>query len=788
MAESEPRLIPCANYGSVAIPAGGLAQPNGTDSEGRLMLVTPGTANQAGLVVVYGSTIPELSNDALGRPFPGNGNGTYDTCVILAYDPAGGIPAVGDTLGSQAGEFLALVGNTGFQAIDGGYTPFVNAIRDGTVAQYRTKCVSGVNVEQVSYDGGNTWGFSSFEGFCGCDCTCSTCLCTSPNTGDGGTAIPSQLFMMLYSVGDSNCDITDAASCQSYLCQVVPFTLTGPCVWCGNVTNSLGDQIDIAMTCNEEGQLVYNLNASFGGLSPCTTDNNYISNIDCGEPGILNVSSCPEIVSGVSTGVFCATAILQASSDSNCISPSDCGYFAVVISSDPTFASCGFGTGGQPCNPCVPPPPPIIGYDCISGVCIAQYSGSPEYATEAECVESGCRDGGRFQCVEGLCVPSAGGVTYEECIATCVSVVQSIALPQTSKSSFRKLANTSRNGTSLEKKSSSKTRPPCAKLGKDTGKKVECKTCKGTVSLKVLECSEFGICTIGKRADGVLGCCEGCTKYEAPMISTEMKVALHHPNPSPAPWNYDVSICIPHLDTPDLLELNLAMWRCQTVRPYFIIVDTGSPPGVIDRISRLRGSDCEVHCIQKTQQRHPSSCVATALDLAHATCKTTHLFHTHTDVFPRKRNFLEWLIPQCTQKNPVVGWRMSPRNHGNWSEAVSHTATMIHIPFARSQNLTWSLDTYLDIHPTVRPPWTGGWPDTETGFWWSMVRAGLVPMFLGDETNHKRQLTEWWDHSRSFTCLKNYSGPTHDRAMKDIAIVLQEARERLSEWEAESLK
>jgi SAM-dependent methyltransferase len=51
---------------------------------------------------------------------------------------------------------------------------------------------------------------------------------------------------------------------------------------------------------------------------------------------------------------------------------------------------------------------------------------------------------------------------------------------------------------------------PCANLGGPTGELVECKTCKGTVRLKVLECSARGKCTIEKPVDGV-ACCRTCT-------------------------------------------------------------------------------------------------------------------------------------------------------------------------------------------------------------------------------------------------------------------------------------
>lgn len=242
------------------------------------------------------------------------------------------------------------------------------------------------------------------------------------------------------------------------------------------------------------------------------------------------------------------------------------------------------------------------------------------------------------------------------------------------------------------------------------------------------------------------------------------------------PLDYRISLCIPHLDTPEQLELGIALWRQQTVRPYLIVVDTGSPRDVCRRLELLRGPDCEVHYLAPVKRRHPSACVAHALDLAQLVCPTTYLLHTHTDVFPRRDDFLAWMLSQASPDDPVIGWRMSPRIHGPWEECVSHTATILHIPFCRQNCLNWNLETYLD-ETGWTAPWHGGWPDTESGFHWSMKRAGLSPKLLGNEDNHCRNQTEWWDHTRSFTCARGSGdGP---RAAADMAVGMTEARSRL---------
>ena len=50
---------------------------------------------------------------------------------------------------------------------------------------------------------------------------------------------------------------------------------------------------------------------------------------------------------------------------------------------------------------------------------------------------------------------------------------------------------------------------PCVHLGDDTGKMVDCPTCKGHVQLKTFVCAVHERCTIGKQAPGVQ-CCVGC--------------------------------------------------------------------------------------------------------------------------------------------------------------------------------------------------------------------------------------------------------------------------------------
>ena len=63
------------------------------------------------------------------------------------------------------------------------------------------------------------------------------------------------------------------------------------------------------------------------------------------------------------------------------------------------------------------------------------------------------------------------------------------------------------------------------------------------------------------------------------------------------PWEYEVTAVIPHCNTPDLLTLCIALLRAQTVRPYIVVVDTGTEERLLPQLLALRAADVEVHQI-----------------------------------------------------------------------------------------------------------------------------------------------------------------------------------------------
>jgi hypothetical protein len=219
-----------------------------------------------------------------------------------------------------------------------------------------------------------------------------------------------------------------------------------------------------------------------------------------------------------------------------------------------------------------------------------------------------------------------------------------------------------------------------------------------------------------------------------------------------------VTVVLCHLNTLDDLRLGVAMWRLQSLRPYIVIVDTGSPSGIHDEVEQLRDDDCEIHYVRAHGYIHSSAPVGVAMDLATQLVPSEFMFSTHTDVFPRSRQFLEFMLSRCSDRDPVVGWQMSPRDNVPvelWSACVSHTATIWHMPTMRRIGLRWDFRWW---HEITGQPSIPGWPDTESPPNLSLQRAGIKPVLLGPEHNHQVDETDWYWHARSQASFMCYGG------------------------------
>lgn len=250
------------------------------------------------------------------------------------------------------------------------------------------------------------------------------------------------------------------------------------------------------------------------------------------------------------------------------------------------------------------------------------------------------------------------------------------------------------------------------------------------------------------------------------------------------PWQYRVTAAIPHLDTIEPLAACIEVLRAQSERPYILVVDTGSPPEVCAMLEAMRAEDLEIHFIRGHGWQHTSEPVCAALDLAQSLCHSPFLFHTHADCFLRRRDFLANVAARCSAEAPAVGYRMSSRSWvtEEWKWMVGHTALMLHMPTIHRLGATWSMQRMFHEHGIAFTP--GGWPDTETGFNYTLRKAGLVPVFIGDDVNFKRQIDENIDHVRSYAGSKMYSAEHFTKARGWMVDAIKKARERVNEWKS----
>lgn len=252
------------------------------------------------------------------------------------------------------------------------------------------------------------------------------------------------------------------------------------------------------------------------------------------------------------------------------------------------------------------------------------------------------------------------------------------------------------------------------------------------------------------------------------------------------PREYNVTAAIPHLNTPGPLRIVIELLRLQTERPYIIVVDTGSSPENLAQLEAMRCEDVEIHYVAAHGYCHTSEPVAVALDLAQALCRTKYMFHTHSDLFLRRRDFLENVLRMTNANTPVVGYRMSPRDWATteWEWMVGHAALMLYMPSIHRIGATWSMQR---MHEAYDIPWDnkGGWPDTETGFNYVLRDHGVKPVFLGHDRNFERQVDDNIDHVRSYPGARLYSahsGGHLEKAENWMRDAMKEAIERINLW------
>jgi len=254
------------------------------------------------------------------------------------------------------------------------------------------------------------------------------------------------------------------------------------------------------------------------------------------------------------------------------------------------------------------------------------------------------------------------------------------------------------------------------------------------------------------------------------------------------PWEYEVTAVIPCLNTFETLTTCIELLRLQTVKPYIMIIDTGSSNDHLQKVLELRAVDVEVHTIALNGVLHPSDYPAMAMDLAFSLCRSEYLFATHADCFLRRRNLLENFVQLCKTKSPAVGYELSPRAHNDWKGMLSHTASMYHMRTMDIIGFGWSLRRLCHEFGIVnyKPnPMKPNWPDTEILGNYILRKHNIVPYLVGGEENQSRTLDENIDHFRSYTSGKMYSPTYFKKAQKWYEEAISDAQIRIDAWKKE---
>jgi hypothetical protein len=255
------------------------------------------------------------------------------------------------------------------------------------------------------------------------------------------------------------------------------------------------------------------------------------------------------------------------------------------------------------------------------------------------------------------------------------------------------------------------------------------------------------------------------------------------------PWDYKITAAIPVLDTYESLSICVDLLRLQTIKPYIVVIDTGSQQNNLNKIINLRDCDLEVHSLRLNGVMHPSDFPAFAMDLAQTICRSEYMFATHADVFLKKRDFLENLLDICgcanSSKYPVVGYEITPRKHNDWQGMISHTASMYHVKTLDEIGFGWNmrrLASMYNLNNHKPNPMMPNWPDTEILGNIILRKNNIPTKIIGKELNFQRNVDENIDHCRSITSGMLYSPEYYDKAKIWYESAKKEAIERINSW------
>lgn len=263
-------------------------------------------------------------------------------------------------------------------------------------------------------------------------------------------------------------------------------------------------------------------------------------------------------------------------------------------------------------------------------------------------------------------------------------------------------------------------------------------------------------------------------------------------NADDLPHDYLVTAVIPLCDTPDEIELVVNLLSLQTVKPFIILIDTGSLASNFNRVDALavEFDNVEVHRLQFKGVKHPSDLVSMAMDFAQGRVQTKWMFCTHADVFLKRRDVIEEFIQIAEREgSPAVGYQISPRSHEGWEGMISHTATLLDQEWCLDNGVTWNQwrcvrgRGFNDHSPN---PNRTNMPDTEVNLNDVLRSKGITPHLVDIENpveiNRSRNEDHRIDHARSLTSAKIMKSSHYESAKNWSADAMEKAKERIQQW------
>jgi hypothetical protein len=121
--------VPVENTTAEVIPGGGLMAVTSVVDVGGVGVYRVGKPTADGQLCLVNDFMGIPPKNLTSATAPGRGTGTFDPRVVIAYDPADGTPALGDTYGAATGNWLARKNRGGFLIQGGAGGGFANAVR-----------------------------------------------------------------------------------------------------------------------------------------------------------------------------------------------------------------------------------------------------------------------------------------------------------------------------------------------------------------------------------------------------------------------------------------------------------------------------------------------------------------------------------------------------------------------------------------------------------------------------------------------------------------------------------